>query len=81
MNRIGRLIINPISYAEDDDTRSNYVRSLIQNNNFFSVPTLEPKTIIPKVIIQFWDDLSCIPNDVQECFNLQGCYQVERLNS
>lgn len=62
------LLNDPISCAEDDDSRSSYVRSLVQNNHFLSAPTLGCQASIPKVIVQFWDDLNCIPKDVQECF-------------
>lgn len=55
--------------ATNESLRSNFVRQLIQNTNN---PTLSPALHLappPKRIVQFWDDLERLPNDVEECMN------------
>jgi mannosyltransferase OCH1-like enzyme len=54
----------PSHIAEDDRLRSCHIRELVQENTPIegSVPVH-----IPKVIIQFWHDLACVPADVREC--------------
>jgi mannosyltransferase OCH1-like enzyme len=58
-----------INYAEDDSYRSKHVRRLVQNPKLLLTPVLKTESNIPKIIIQFWDDLNRIPTDVQECFD------------
>lgn len=74
-NYLMKLSAEPILTAEDDRLRSLHMQGLIQgeqspdafsnSTNFLGECPVEPK--IPKVVIQFWDDLRAIPDDVQEC--------------
>ncbi len=57
---------DPIGCAEDDCSRSNYVRCLVQS---LQAPPVYSGGTVPKVIVQFWDNLDLIPRDVQECFD------------
>jgi hypothetical protein len=55
--------------ATNERLRSNFVRQLIQDTN---IPNLSPGLHLappPKRIVQFWDDLERLPNDVEECMN------------
>jgi len=63
------LFNDPIGCAEDDHSRSSYVRSLVQTTQSLPAPPLDSKKTIPKVIVQFWDNLGQIPKDVQECLD------------
>lgn len=54
--------------SENDNSRSNYVRYIIQRYQSSAV-SFTNKSNIPKVIVQFWDNLSRIPKDVQECLD------------
>jgi hypothetical protein len=49
--------------------RSNFVRDLVQ---CFGKSTQTPAAFLsapPKRIVQFWDDLHNLPNDVKECMD------------
>lgn len=63
------FVNDPIACAEDDYYRSSYVRSLVQAPQFSSPSPLNSRSAIPKVVIQFWDNLGLIPKDVQECLD------------
>lgn len=63
--------------AEDDALRSDYVRALLQSatqggaherNPAGSADTLSP-SLIPRVLVQFWDSAGDIPFDVRECLD------------
>ncbi len=58
-----------LACAEDDDARSSYARNLIQTPQNSPTPWSGAGDTIPKVIIQFWDNLSRLPKDVQECLD------------
>lgn len=60
---------DPIAYSEDDDLRSRYARSIIQNPESYSSKALSNEICISKTIVQFWDNLDRIPEDVQECLD------------
>lgn len=60
---------NPIDCAEDDYSRSNYVRSLVQNPGPLKASSLGSKSTIPKVIVQFWDNPDRVPEDVGRCLD------------
>jgi len=62
------LFNDPVGCAEDDYSRSSYVRRLVQN--YQSLPSQQlGSSSIPKIIVQFWDNLSQIPKDVQKCLD------------
>lgn len=64
-----RSFNDPITCAEDDYYRSSYVRSLVQAPQSSSSSLLNDSGAIPKVVIQFWDNLSLMPKDVKECLS------------
>ncbi len=52
---------------KDDRARSNFVRELVQRSNeSCRTPATQPATP-PRRIVQFWDDLGRLPQDVREC--------------
>lgn len=56
---------DPLTKAER--SRSNFVRELVQ---FYSEPVQSPEVYLPappKRIVQFWDDLGRLPQDVRDC--------------
>ena len=57
--------IDPL--AKNERLRSNFIRQLVQDYNEPS-QTAYIKTI-PKCIVQFWDDLNQLPEDVKECMD------------
>jgi mannosyltransferase OCH1-like enzyme len=63
------LFNDPIGCAEDDYHRSSYVRSLVQTPQPLPASPLGFRSVIPKVIVQFWDNLDRIPKDVQKCLD------------
>jgi hypothetical protein len=59
-----------------DRDRSNFVRELVQRPN---EPALAPKARLappPRRIVQFWDDLGRLPEDVREC--MESWKKLER---
>ena len=56
---------NPLKMSERD--RSNFVRELVQGFNETDQIRKVYKSKIPKCIVQFWDDLNRLPQDVKEC--------------
>ena len=52
--------------AEDDGLRSQFMRQLVATSR--SIPHVASRSTTPRVLVQFWDDASAIPDDVQECF-------------
>jgi len=66
---MSHLFNDPVGCAENDYSRSNYVRSLVQTPQSSPEPPLGYRSTIPKVIVQFWDNLGRIPKDVQECLD------------
>jgi len=60
----------------DDRDRSNFVRGLVQRSNEPArVPTGHLGSI-PRRIVQFWDDLGRLPQDVREC--MESWKKLER---
>lgn len=62
---MNNFLSSAIDIAEDDKSRSNYARKLIQSSPAVVPPPSVSPQPIPKVIVQYWDN--CIPEDVQEC--------------
>lgn len=60
---------DPVGCAENDHSRSRYVRNLVQTSHTASTTPSVIRSHIPKVIVQFWDNLTEIPKDVQECLD------------
>lgn len=56
-----------IENSENDIKRSNFIYSLLQDNPKLSNGKLSTSPSIPKTIIQFWDTVESIPNDVKKC--------------
>jgi len=57
-----------IENSESDIKRSNSIFNLLQDKlRIGSKNSSKNTTIIPKVIIQFWDKANSIPSDVQKC--------------
>ena len=60
-------IIDPL--GEEERYRSNFVRDLVQSSKEpLKIPSRYLNTT-PKCIVQFWDDLENLPEDVKECMN------------
>jgi hypothetical protein len=58
-----------IENSDDDLKRSNFIFSLLQD-----IPKIDNNksiedSLIPKTIIQFWDDANSIPRDVRKCMD------------
>jgi len=52
---------------EDHQTRSDFVRELVQRIRDDDVMPAALSTETPRTIVQFWDDLNQLPADVREC--------------
>ena len=52
---------------EDHQTRSDFVRELVQRRRDDDVIRAAFSAEIPRTIVQFWDDLNQLPADVREC--------------
>jgi hypothetical protein len=52
---------------ENHLARSNFVRGLVQRSSVPAITTSVFTSKLPKRIVQFWDDLSRLPEDVGEC--------------
>ena len=55
--------------AENDALRSSYVQGLVQAAAPAPTHPSRDEDPIPKVIVQFWHDLTDIPNDVRACLH------------
>ncbi len=53
--------------AEDDDLRSRYMRRLIYEADTYMHQSAA--SVLPRVLVQFWDDSKTIPADVHECID------------
>lgn len=59
--------LNPSQLAEDHTLRSEFMRSLIAVG-----PDSHPTggaPVVPRLIVQYWNDTNAIPADVQDCLN------------
>lgn len=55
------------SKEEDHQSRSNFVRQLVQETCRYSMDYPHSDIKIPKRIVQFWDNLDQLPLDVEDC--------------
>jgi mannosyltransferase OCH1-like enzyme len=53
--------------ADNDQSRSLYVLSLIKDAHKSSEETSVRKPAIPRILVQFWNNTESIPNDVNKC--------------
>lgn len=72
--------MNSLTFSEDplkaeERTRSNFVKELVQGSTGQRQPT-EYLSRPPKCIVQFWDDLERLPQDVKEC--MESWRQLEQ---
>lgn len=51
----------------DERERSNFVRNLVQRPNEPALVPAAHRAAAPRRIVQFWDDLARLPQDVREC--------------
>lgn len=61
---------------EDHRARSSFVRELVQRPRYSVVPSSAFARKLPKRIVQFWDDLGRLPEDVREC--MESWKKLER---
>lgn len=72
--------LSPIDISEDNKLRSRYIWYLIQEPA--STISKDTASVIPRILIQFWDDAKIIPADVRKCIDswqLLDEYGFERL--
>lgn len=62
--------------GKNERARSNFVRELVQRQNEPVQVPLAHLATPPKRIVQFWDDLSRLPQDVKEC--MESWKKLER---
>lgn len=60
-------LTDALACSENDSSRSEYVRRLVQSPP--PSPYRAPKPNIPRTIIQYWNDLENLPPDVRECID------------
>jgi Glycosyltransferase sugar-binding region containing DXD motif len=71
------LLKSAILRSEDDMFRSQFVRHLVQCSISAEAHASYPSSkLVPKTIIQFWDNPSEIPNDVSHC--MESWYQLRQ---
>lgn len=61
------LHLSPAEVAEHDGSRSRFMQRLITETDRNSQPTSRPK--VPRLLVQYWDDASTVPGDVQSCLD------------
>lgn len=80
--RLKGLHMNVHEYCEkdplenDDRDRSNFVRGLVQRPNELARVPAGHLGSTPRRIVQFWDDLGRLPQDVKEC--MESWKKLER---
>ncbi len=62
--------LDPVAIAENDALRSEYVRRVHSEQHNVRLPTSE---VVPRVLVQFWDNAEAIPVDVAECLSSWSC--------
>ena len=55
------------SEADEHAARSEFVRTVVQRANAVEPPPASLSTTVPKSLVQFWDDLRSLPDDVNQC--------------
>ncbi len=65
---------DPLEKSERD--RSNFVKELVQRSNEPATAASAESVTPPKLIVQFWDDLDRLPQDVREC--MQSWRELEQ---
>jgi mannosyltransferase OCH1-like enzyme len=55
--------------ANDHKLRSAHIQKLVQSPTRIATNRIENTNIIPKTLIQFWDNFDSIPEDVQQCLD------------
>ena len=65
--RTNELTKNVNPTEESHRARSNFVRGLVQRSGGSAVASTVFARKVPKKIVQFWDDLDRLPEDVGEC--------------
>lgn len=55
--------------AQHERERSNFVRDLVQNPKNSNYSEGETQMSTPRKIVQFWDNLTRLPDDVKECMD------------
>ncbi|WP_318451457.1 glycosyltransferase family 32 protein [Photobacterium leiognathi] len=68
--------VGAVETSENDGLRSNFVSELIQQKTERKIVDCN-KTLIPKVIVQFWDKSDAIPYDVSKCINTWKTREIE----
>lgn len=53
--------------SRDHRARSDFVRKLVERSCDHCASPAAFSTALPKTIVQFWDDLNSLPQDVKEC--------------
>lgn len=59
--------LSPLNISEDNDLRSRCIWHLIHNSE--SDSSEDTTLVIPRILIQFWDDTKTIPADVRKCID------------
>ena len=59
--------------------RSDFVRELVQGSVGVPVLPAEYLSPPPRIIVQFWDDLTKLPSDVKEC--MESWKQLEQFGA
>ena len=54
---------------ENHQARSDFVRKLVQHSPDHDVPPAVFLTETPRTLVQFWNDLNQLPEDVKECID------------
>lgn len=68
--------VGAVETSENDGLRSNFVSEFFQQKAERKIVDCD-KTLIPKVIVQFWDKSDALPPDVSKCINTWKAREVE----
>lgn len=64
---MSRKLTKATEFSENDGTRSEYVRTLVQSTQSLLERSFSQS--VPRTIIQYWDDLQNLPSYVKECMD------------